>query len=168
LTIKEDKQNEKMTYVNSAMEKLKNLEKAYNSNYNIIRDKILSFMTAKNNCINDISEHFDKLIQIIETQKTSSIYMIEKFSKEKLGIYNDALQSLDRYRDSIQLKMEKLDNIKNQKLISKIPLADEISVLTSLGIDKIENKEFQREVEKLIQEMQGDYLPKIIIKNECM
>ena len=48
LSLKDDsKQNEKMTYINSATEKLKNLEKIYSNSYNLIRDNILNFMTAK-------------------------------------------------------------------------------------------------------------------------
>ena len=168
LSLKDDsKQNEKMTYINSATEKLKNLEKIYSNSYNLIRDNILNFMTAKNNCIADITEHFDKLINALEHQKSNSIFMIEKFSKDKLSSYNDTLQTLDKYREFIFIKQQKLEGVKNQKIVSTLPLADEINVIQSLGIEKMEDKEFLNHIENMIKEMEFDYLPKILIKNEC-
>ena len=124
-------------------------------------------MTAKNNSIADITEHFDKLLNALEHQKSKSIFLIEKFSKDKLENYNDALQSLDKYRDLIYNKMQKLDVVKNQKIVSAMPLADEINVIHSLGIENIDDKEFLQHIDRIIQEMQSDFLPKIVIKNEC-
>ncbi len=150
------------------MDKLKNLDKIYSNSYNLIRDNILNFMTAKNNCIADITEHFDKLIHALEHQKSASIFMIEKFSKDKLGIYNDAIQSLDKYREMVYIQMQKLEGVKNQKIISNIPLADEINLIHNLGIEVVENKEFLMHIENMIKEMQCDFVPKIVIKNECI
>lgn len=150
------------------MDKLKNLEKIYSNSYNMIRDNILNFMTAKNNCIADITEHFDKLINALEHQKSASIFLIDKFSKDKLGKYNDAILSLDKYREIVYIQMQKLEGVKNQKIVSNIPLADEINMIHNLGIETVENKEFLNHIENMIKEMQSDYIPKIIIKNECM
>jgi hypothetical protein len=168
LSLKDDsKQNERMTYINSAMDKLKNLDKIYSNSYNIIRDNILNFMTAKNNCISDITEHYDKLINALELQKSASIFMIEKFSKDKLGNYNDAIQSIDKYREMVYIQMQKLEGVKNQKIVSNIPLADEINMIQNLGLEAVENKEFLKNIENMIKEMQSDIIPKIVIKNEC-
>jgi hypothetical protein len=152
-----------MTYINSASEKLKVLDKFYNSSYNIIRDGMLNFMTEKNNLVREVGEHYDKMISILENKKASFIYQIDKFSNEKMEIYNEALISLDKYREMVCFKHENLEVIKKQKLAS---LADEISILNSLGIESLENKEFQNEINKILKEMQSEYIPKIGHKNE--
>lgn len=158
-----EESNEKMTYINSATEKLKVLDKFYNSNYNIIRDGMLNFMTEKNNLVREIAEHYDKMITILENKKASYIFQIEKFSNEKMEIYNEALISLDKYREMVSYKQENLEVIKKQKLAT---LADEISILNSLGIEGLENKEFQNEVNKIVKEMQNEYIPKLVRRNE--
>jgi hypothetical protein len=166
LSLKEEKPNEKLIYINSAAEKLKSLEKFYNSSYNMIRDGILNYMTVKNNLVSQIAEHFDKMISIIEAQKASNIFQLEKYSKEKLNNFNEALSSLDKYREMVSYKQERLDVIKNQKLVSNFSLGDEISILNSLEIEGLENKDFQTEINKILKEMQGEYIPKLGIIHE--
>jgi hypothetical protein len=169
LSLKDDNQSkgDKLLYINSAYEKLKSLENSFNSSYNVIRDNILHFMTVKNNCIGEISHHFDKIINHIVDRKDETIYHLEKFSKDKLGMYNDTLKVIDRYRQIVQGSLDKLDIIKNQKIASKIPIADELSIINDLAIDKLEDQSLFKEIEIILNEMKGDFVPKMIIKNEC-
>ncbi len=124
---------------------------------------MLNFMTQKNNLVREVAEHYDKMITILENKKATFIYQIENFSNEKMEIYNEALISLDKYREMVSYKQENLEVIKKQKLAS---LADEISILNSLGIESLENKEFQNEINKILKEMQNEYIPKLDHKQE--
>ena len=166
LSLKDEKpQEKKLVYINTAVEKLQNMEKNYNNFYNTIRDNVLKFMTVKNNLIDDINEHFQKIINIIETQKSNSNYILEKYSKEKLNNFNGVLSTVERTRDAIHYKLDNLEIIKNNKLNYNMTVADEIKILTSLGVDQLESVEMQKEVETVIKEMQVDFIPNVIFKD---
>ena len=165
LSIKEEKKVEKMNYINSASEKIKRILKFYDNKSNILRDRILSFLTIKNNCIAEISEHFDKIIGILDNQKLAYIFQIEKYSKEKIDNLNEVLHSIDIIRNSILLKNERIESVKNQKF-SQISLSDEINFINSLCLDECDNQDFEDEVDKLSKENQNDILPKVIIRPE--
>lgn len=76
------------------------------------------------------------------------------------------MSTLASYRQLIEGDLEKLEVIKNQKIVQNIPIVDEIKAINNLSYEKLENKEFNRDLEILMKQLEGDYLPKIIIKNE--
>lgn len=168
LSLSEEKSNEKMQYINKAKDKLKNLEKIYNSSYNTLRAATLHFISMKNNCIGDIIEHCDRMISMLVNKKAECIYQLEKFGKDRLNSYNQSLECLEKYKEAVQIKLEKIEDLKNKKLVSNISLEDEIQVLNNLGIENLDDREFQRELEVLIKEVESDYLPKLMIKNDCI
>jgi len=125
-------------------------------------------MNAKNNSIGEISQHFDKIINLIENQKASSLYEIEKYSKDKLNLYNEVLNSLDKYREMTQYKLHKLHTITRQRDITNITVADELEAIQNLGINHLEITEYTKEVDMILKEMSHDFYPKVFIKNESI
>ena len=165
LSLKEETKSEKMNYISSAAEKIKQMNKFYETNYNILRDRILTFLTVKNNCIAEINEHYDKMISILENQKMAYIYSVEKYSKDKMDNLNEALHSIELIKSSIEMKNDRIHLIKNQKF-TNFSLSDELSLVNSLGIEEIENKDFEDEIEKLAKENPNEILPKVLIRPE--
>lgn len=165
LSIKEEKNLEKMSYINSASEKIKRLLKFYESKSSILRDRLLTFLTIKNNCIAEVSEHFDKMIHILENQKLAYIFQIEKYSKEKIDNLNEVVHSIELLKNNIHQKNERVESVKNQKF-SNISISDEINFINSLCIEDCDNQDFEDEVEKLSRENPNEVLPKVIVRPE--
>jgi hypothetical protein len=165
LSLKEEKKSENLNYITSAADRLKKMSKFYETNFNNLRDRILSFLTVKNNCIAEISEHFDKMMSILDSQKLAYIYQIEKYSKEKIDNLNEALHSIEMVKGNIQIKLERIQSIKNQNY-GNLSLSDELAIVNSLSLEDCENKDFEDEVNKLAKENPNDVLPKVLIRPE--
>jgi hypothetical protein len=69
-----------------------------------------------------------------------------------------------RYRERVENCLESLDVIKNQKIIAKMSLADQLRAINQLNIDQLEDKRFKDDIDSNVKE--SDFLPKLIMKNE--
>jgi hypothetical protein len=168
LTLTESKKSEEnLYYLNSAKDKLKDLQRFYTQSYNTIKDKVMHFLTIKNNLMTETAEHYDKLITILEQKKAETLITLENYSREKLSFYHSNWTSLENILKEIEMRLESIEKIKNQKLVNKIPLGDEIEILNSLNIDYVDNKQFKGDVEAILKELKEEFLPKLLLKNEC-
>ncbi len=84
LNIDDNENNEKMRYINSAKDKLLDLQKSYNNHHNLIAEKMTQFIAVKNTYLNEISDHYNRIISLMENKKAELVFKMEKFSKEKL------------------------------------------------------------------------------------
>jgi hypothetical protein len=76
------------------------------------------------------------------------------------------MQCVMSYMENIEHSLEDLEMIRNQKIVSKIPLADELKAINQLNIERFDDKALKEEIEKMFKEFKSDYLPKLVMKSE--
>jgi hypothetical protein len=85
LTIRDDdNEANNSQYINSANEKLLQLQKYFNNSLNVMSEKTSQLITVKNNCASEICEYFGRIVSSLENKKSELIFNIEKYSKDKL------------------------------------------------------------------------------------
>jgi hypothetical protein len=73
------------------------------------------------------------------------------------------MQSVIRYRESIDTCIDNLEIIKNHKMVT---IADELKVVNQMNIDQLDDKVLTDDIERVMKEFKSDYFPKLIMKNE--
>jgi len=157
-----------MKYVNKLKDTICKTTNYYNDNYIFIKNNTLKFIHFKNYYINEINNHYDRIINLINNKKLDTISKLESFSKDKLSYYNSGLIRIEEKIDLLKNINSKVDLILNQKVLKEVPLVDELNFISTVEIDKVNDKELQSFLDKIIIEMKNDYLPKLTITKECI
>jgi hypothetical protein len=76
------------------------------------------------------------------------------------------LSKLINVKKMAENDLDNLDKINKQKSVKNIPISDEIKAITNLDTERIDKKEFMKEIEKTVKHFEGDFLPKLVIKND--
>jgi hypothetical protein len=69
-------------------------------------------------------------------------------------------------KENVENVIDKLSIIQQQKIVQNIPLSDELKAISQLNIDKLIDKNFNNNISSIIKDLEGDFKPKIVIKNE--
>ena len=148
-------------------EKLQSLYCIYDSSSKEISDSLSYLLLSKEKCENSIINYYDTLIQKLSNRKGFMLNLLYNYIDEKNSFYNLLLDKLDNLRKLSQDKLVKIETaIKIQKK-KKISNYDQISFITSLNMDILEDNDFIRQLNCVLNEIKSGYTPAILYdKNE--
>lgn len=161
------KENNQNNLFLDVKEKLQSLFRIYDSSQKEITDSLTYLLLSKEKCENSIINYYDTLMNKLIHRKGYMLNVLYNYTNEKNTFYNLLLQKLNNLGKSSQEKLSKIETaikIQEKNIISN---SDQINFISSLGLDTLEDNDFIKQLNYVLNEIKAGYNPTILYdKNE--
>jgi len=153
-------------YLQTAKEKLKKITEMYNNNLETIKGSLNNFIIGKENCINEIENYFNDLIQKLIQRKDYLENILNIYTNEKLNFYSEMINHLEKNYQLGKNGLHKIEMITKEKNKNNISVADEVNLVTSLGFEILEDNTFLKHLNLTLNEIRGGVYPQIFFSED--
>ena len=161
------KENNQNNLFLDVKEKLQLLFGIYDSSQKEITDSLTYLLLSKEKCENSIINYYDTLMNKLIHRKGYMLNVLYNYTNEKNTFYNLLLQKLNNLGKSSQEKLSRIETaikIQEKNIISN---SDQINFISSLGLDTLEDNDFIKQLNYVLNEIKAGYNPTILYdKNE--
>ena len=158
--------NNKNIFV-EVQKKLQSLFDVYDFSQKEITDSLSYLLLSKEKCENSIINYYDILISKLINRKEYMLNLLYNYIDEKNSFYNLLLEKLNMLTKLSQDKLNKIETAIKIQEKNKLSNADQINFISSLELDKIEDNDFIKHLNCVLNEIKSGYTPTILYdKNE--
>ena len=148
-------------------EKLQSLFRIYDFSQKDISDSLSYLLLSKEKCENSIINYYDTLISKLINRKEYMLNLLYNYIDEKNTFYNLLLEKLNSLVKLCQDKLLKIETAIKIQEKNKISNSEQINFISSLGLDTLEDNDFIKQLNSVLNEIKSGYIPTILYdKNE--
>ena len=143
-------------------EKLQSLYKIYDFSQKEISDSLSYLLLSKEKCENSIITYYDTLISKLINRKEYMLNLLYNYISEKNEFYNLLLEKLGNLSKISYEKLNKIDTAIKIQEKNKISSSDQINFISTLGMDTLEDNDFIKQLNNVLNEIKSGYIPTIL------
>ena len=158
--------NQKNIFID-VKEKLQSLFHIYDYSQKEISDSLSYLLLSKEKCENSIINYYDTLMSKLLNRKEYMLNLLYNYINEKNSFYNLLLEKLNILGKLSQEKLAKIETAIKIQENNKISNADQINFISSLELNTLEDNDFIKQLNYVLNEIKSGYIPTILYdKNE--
>ena len=156
-----DENNKKNIFL-EVKEKLQSLFRLYDFSQKEIIDSLSYLLISKEKCQNSIINYYDTLQSKLNNRKEYMLNLLFNYIDEKNSFYNLLLEKLNNLRKLSQDKLSKIETAIKIQEKNKISNTDQINFISSLELDKLEDNDFIKHLNCVLNEIKSGYIPTVL------
>ena len=161
-----DEKNQKNIFLD-ARERLQSLYRIYDFSIQEINESLTYLLLSKEKCENSIINYYDTLMKKLNNRKGYMLNILYNYINEKNSFYELLLQKLNCLSKLSQEKLTKIETAIKIQEKNKISNSDQINFITSLELDTLEDNDFIKQLNYVLNEIKSGYVPTVLYdKNE--
>ena len=166
--------DEKLNYENNTKnlfldvkEKIQSFFRIYDFSQKEISNSLSYLLISKEKCENSIINYYDTLMSKLINRKEYMLNLLHNYIDEKNSFYNLLLEKLITLGKLTQEKLSKIETAIKIQEKNKISNSEQINFITSLGLDTLEDNDFIKQINFVLNEIKSGYIPTVLYdKNE--
>ena len=163
----DEKLNDEKNIFLDVREKLQSLYRVYDFSRNEITETLTFLLLTKEKCENSIINYYETLMKKLNNRKEYMLNILYNYIDEKNTFYDLLLQKLNTLSKLSQEKLTKIETAIKIQEKNKISNSDQINFITSLELDTLEDNDFIKQLNHVLNEIKSGYVPTVFYdKNE--
>ena len=143
-------------------EKIQSLFKIYDFSQKEISNSLSYLLLSKEKCENSIINYYNTLMSKLVNRKEYMLNLLYNYCNEKNTFYNLLLEKLNSLSKLSQEKLSKIETIIKIQEKNKISNTDQINFISSLGLETLEDNDFIKQINYVLNEIKSGYVPTIL------
>ena len=143
-------------------EKILSLFKIYDFSQKEISNSLSYLLLSKEKCENSIINYYNTLMSKLINRREYMLNLLYNYINEKNSFYNLLLEKINSLGKLSQEKLSKVETFIKIQEKNKISNVDQINFISSLGLETLEDNDFIRQLNFVLNEIKAGYVPTIL------